>query len=202
MRCLRNARRRSLLVLITAVGLVAGATPADAATGAGGGTVTIPLHDHGGASGRCAQLHQHTWTGPYAGNYSDPTSGASYTGPLAASVDVTAYEDPFGTHARSDCTDTPGAAVPITSAYANSTSPDPVTGWSVSCSWSSGTYSRVGTAYVYDLKNGNCTFSKAGAQVASTTWEKRVGEQVLCSGAMPPTSCTVGFTYEAKNTGP
>lgn len=189
---------RLLIVVVgTVVGLVAMATPATAATGTGGGVVNIPLHAHATqTSPPCAQLHQHTWDPvAYVGTYQAGT--ASYTGPIRPSVDVTAWENPVGSYSSNACS-VPGP-VAITSAAAASTAPDPVTGWSVSCSWTQGTYLRLGTAYTYQLSDGTCTFTKGTTTVSSRTNETRVGEQVTCDPGMPPPRCTVAFNYEATN---
>lgn len=101
----------------------------------------------------------------------------------------TYYIGPDGTHLASNCTDTPGQLIPVSTTSAGIDSIPNSGDNSVNCGTMTGTFRRVGQATVMTL-SGSCTVNGplpgAQDQATQTVTETEVGDLQPCGFGPPP----------------
>jgi hypothetical protein len=182
------------------------AAPAAAAVGSGGGPGTFNYTRTLGSGGLpCAIFTGMTFdsNAGYTGMYSDGTR--TYVGGVSIHMEsvATFYGNPTGDfYADQTCTvpDT-SPLVPVKGSAKNVGTA--VVGTTVSCTYSSGSYTRVGANYAFTL-TGTCSVNGGPAtptrEVHTGTFAPKQGTAYFpatCNGA-PPTQCGAADAYVAE----
>jgi hypothetical protein len=114
-----------------------------------------------------------------------------------ATLDVTVFTNPAGTFADATCNPASlGHAQAIASASLSGTSPD---GKSLSCTYTAGTYSRVGFLNTTTL-TGTCTLTEASGSYSAATREVRTAHHTYLD-KLPPSIAEWAETFVATLTG-
>lgn len=226
----KHKRRLGVAALGVVALVVSSSTPAAAATGTGEheGTMTITTSARTFPSaneGPCATsaLSYTTTvlpTGEPAGRGDFNDFVLAYNGPVSVSFSVpTVYHNPTGTWSDPKCRgDGPGYPHDIGTVTISGTAPFAGVTTKVDCTWSLGTYSRIGEDHLLELPratgtnpaagtSGTCTLKKEdasgnviGTPSTTATALTMVGTTVACTNVPvppPPASCENAYSFTA-----
>ena len=203
------------MAVVGALGLAVTAAPgALAATGNGsasGGSTISPGKPSIGPNGPCVPVNALDFTETAStASYTVTVSGMpyAYAGPVTLTmhlVNAPAYTGPTGTFGYDPtCGVAPGTPFNVTGTVTGSAG---ASGATLSCTYDSGTFSRVnptkgnGTDTGVAKLTGGCDITVGGHTYSSPTNEVRNLAYTGCTGG-PPTSCTDNDVFTASDAGP